>query len=230
MAKARRWKWIGGIAFALAAGAALFGFATNRTVLHSAEGKVFTDPATIPAQQVGLVLGTSPTFKGMPNLFFVRRMDAAAELYHAGKVQKLLVSGDNGSVNYDEPTAMRNALVARGVPAEDIVRDYAGFRTLDSVVRAREIFGVSRCTIITDDFHLPRALYIAEVKNVEAVGFQTEPLPRQASPRTYVRELGARALIWIDLHVVNRQPKFLGRPEPIEVAQDGSEAPPRQRV
>jgi SanA protein len=154
-------------------------------------------------------------FGGNPNPFFVRRMDAAASLYKAGKVRKLLVSGDNGRVQYDEPAAMRAALLARGVPEQDIVVDDAGFRTLDSIVRAREIFGVTRCTIVTDDFHLPRALYIASERHVDAVGFQTTPLDRRLAPWTFVPEVGARSLVWIDLHVINRQPRFLGRPEPI---------------
>jgi len=137
-------------------------------------------------------------------------MDAAATLYKAGRVRKLLVSGDNGTPYYDEPTAMRDALVSRGVPEKDIVLDYAGFRTLDSVVRAHKVFGVDQCTIVTDDFHLPRALYIARNVHLDAIGYQTEPLSRSVSPWTYVRETGARSLVWIDLHVLNRQPKFLG--------------------
>lgn len=196
-------------------GALLFGWATNRAVLTNSEGKIYADVHEIPSEPVGLVLGTAATLGGYKNPFFERRMDAAATLYKAGKVKKLLVSGDNGSKKYDEPTAMQQALTVRGIPAKDVVLDYAGFRTLDSVVRAREIFGVDHVTIVTDDFHLPRALYIATEKNLHAVGFQTAPLPRHIAPWTYAREVGARSLVWLDLHILNRQPKFLGPREPM---------------
>lgn len=196
---------------------ALAGFlwATNRAVIASAEGKIFDLPEQVPDGLVGLVLGTAPTIQGRPNLFFMVRMEAAAKLYRAGKIKKVLVSGDNHAVTYDEPTAMREALVKLGVPKEDIAIDYAGFRTLDSVIRAKEVFGQERLTIIGDDFHLPRALYIASEIGVEAIGFQTRSLNRSISPRTYFSEIGARTLVWIDLKVFNRQPKFLGPRESI---------------
>jgi SanA protein len=186
-------------------------------LLNNAEGKVFATTDSVPKEPVGLVLGAAATINGYVNPFFAHRIDAAAALYKAGKVQKLLVSGDNGTVDYDEPTAMRDALVRRGVPEKDIVLDYAGFRTLDSIVRAHEIFGVDHCTIITDDFHLPRALYIAGERHLDAIGFQSEPVDRRLSPATYVRELGARSLTWVDMHITNRGPKFLGKKEPIRI-------------
>lgn len=216
--KKRRWKRIG-IGLSLAA-LATFGFcwAANASVLNGAEGRVYTDVDAVPAEGVGLVLGTSPKFHGARNPFFERRMDAATQLYKAGKVHKLLVSGDNGNRFYDEPTAMRKALIDRGVPNDAIVLDYAGFRTLDSVVRAHTVFGLDRFTIVTDDFHLPRALYIARERGINAVGFQTRPLPRGISNSMYVREVGARVLIWLDLHVWNTQPKIAGPKEPILTA------------
>jgi len=200
-----RWFLLGGATLL-----ALFVWGTNRTVLASAEGKIFVDAGSVPQRPVGLVLGTAPLVNGNRNPFFERRMDAAARLYEAHKVGKLLVSGDNHIKGYDEPTAMRDALVARGVPAADIALDYAGFRTLDSIVRAHKVFGVDRCIIVTDDFHMQRALYIASNESIDAVGFQTAPLPRSISPWTYVREVGSRSLVWMDLHVWARQPKFLG--------------------
>lgn len=208
----RRRLWLGPIAFA---GTAAFCLATNQVVLGSAAGRIYTSTEQIPVRPVALVLGTAPVFNGHPNPFFTRRMDAAAALYRSGKVRKLLVSGDNSRADYDEPGAMRVALISRGIPQADVVVDDAGFRTLDSVVRARRVFGVTECTIVTDDFHLPRALYIATERGIDAVGFQTEPLDRRLAPWTYAREVGARSLVWVDLHVLNRQPKFLGRPETI---------------
>ncbi len=190
--------------------------AITHLVGAAGDGRIFTDVLQIPPKRVALVLGTSPKIaSGAKNLYFVRRMEAAATLYKAGKVEKLLVSGDNGEIYYNEPTAMKKALIERGVPADAIACDYAGFRTLDSVVRAKEVFGVSDLTIVTDDFHLPRALYIAQEKGLRAVGFQTKPLPMSTSPRTHFREFGARLLIWMECNITHRQPKFLGPREPI---------------
>lgn len=211
--KRRRRLWL---AFGTVLAAAAFTWVTNLDVLNSAEGRVYTDPAKLPAHQVALVLGTSPkTSQGTPNLFFERRIHAATELYRSGRVKKLLVSGDNGTPYYDEPTAMKKALVKRGVPAKDIALDYAGFRTLDSVIRANVIFGLKDCVIVTDDFHLPRALFVARKQGMDADGFQTAPLPRSISPWTYTREIAARTMMWFDVRVLNRQPKFLGYTESI---------------
>jgi len=205
--KRRKLRWV-----ALGSLVAVSGFVllTNRTVLAAANGRVFTSADAVPTARVGLVLGTAPIFNGGKNPFFEHRMDAAAALYKAGKVSKLLVSGDNHVRTYDEPTAMRDALVARGVPAADIGLDYAGFRTLDSIVRAKKVFGVDRCVIVTDGFHLPRALYIASNEGLDAVGLASVPVPASLSPWTYAREVGSRSLVWLDLHVWNRQPRFLG--------------------
>lgn len=191
----------------------LFVLGTNGAVLSNASGKIYTSAEKVPAMPVALVLGTSPKFQGHKNLFFERRMDAAAQLYKARKVGKLLVSGDNGTRYYDEPTAMKKALLDRGVAEKDIALDYAGFRTLDSVVRAHRVFGIDKCIIVTDDFHLPRALYVAENENLHAIGFQTQPIDHDYSPNTYRREVFSRSLAWLELHVLNTQPKFLGKKE-----------------
>lgn len=184
----------------------------NQVVLSSTASRIYTSTDLVPSRPVALVLGTSPTVAGRKNLFFERRMDAAALLYRSGKVKAILVSGDNGSVYYDEPGAMQKALVQRGVPTSAITQDHAGFRTLDSVLRAKRVFGVKEVTLVTDDFHLPRALYIARHEGLDAVGFQTKPLPPSVSPKTYVREVGSRALMFVDLYVLNREPKFGGPP------------------
>lgn len=185
----------------------------NLTLLNSAEGRIFLNAETTPVRRVALVLGTSPRAQGQKNLYFERRMNAAARLYRLGRVDKLLVSGDNSTPYYDEPTAMKAALEQRGIPPSSIVLDYAGFRTLDSVIRAHRVFGVTECTIVTDDFHLPRALYIARHEGLDAIGYQTEPLPSSVSPRTHIREIGSRALAWFDIVIIHRKPKFLGAPE-----------------
>lgn len=217
MPKLRRLKRIARLSFALLAGVGLFCYITNREVLDNADGKIYSSTKIVPTEPVALVLGTAPYINGFKNPFFWQRIDAAASLYRAGKIATILVSGDNGTKAYDEPTAMRDALVAKGVPLSSVVLDFAGFRTLDSIVRAHEIFGVTKCTIVTDDFHLPRALYIASERGLDAIGYQSEPVDRHYSTWTYTREIGARSLTWLDMHLTNRQPRFLGRKEPIRI-------------
>ena len=148
-------------------------------------------------------------------------MDAAAQLYREGKVRHLLVSGDNGRKEYDEPTSMRDALVKRGVPESAITLDYAGFRTLDSMARASLVFGLRRCTVVTDDFHLARALFLAQAQGVEAVGCQSLPVPWKRSWKTRIRELASRTVACLDVYVLHTQPHFCGTSEtlPVSAAQ-----------
>jgi SanA protein len=188
---------------------------TNMAVLASARANVFDSTDRVPAEPVALVLGSAPYLNGVKNPFLEHRLDAAAELYRKGKVAKVLASGDNSTKAYDEPTAMKAGLVERGVPEAAIVLDYAGFRTLDSVVRAHRIFGVDHCIIVTDDFHIARALYIAQKEGLDAIGLQSAPVPSSVSPWTGVREIGARTQAWIDLVVLHKSPRLLGRREAI---------------
>lgn len=156
---------------------------------------VSADTEALPHKRVGLVLGCSPVLKsGQPNTFFQNRMQAAAAAFQAKKVDYLLVSGDNHSTTYDEPTAMRDALIKLGVPEDRIVLDYAGLSTLDSVVRAKKVFGLSEFCIITQRDHALRALYIARANGIEAVAFPAKdvrparhahPHPRVARPRPH---------------------------------------------
>ena len=154
-----------------------------------------------------------------PNLHFNQRIEAAAALFKAGKVRHLLVSGDNSVKNYDEPTDMRDALVEAGVPREAISCDYAGLRTLDSVVRAKTVFGLTNFTIVTEEFHCPRSVWIARKHGMNAVAFAAPDLSARWSARVKIREALARAWCSIDLYVLHRQPKFSGTPHPITVPQ-----------
>jgi SanA protein len=182
----------------------------------AANERVFRSVETIPANDVGLVLGTGKlTSSGRPNLHFTQRINAAVELYRSGKVQHLLVSGDNHIASYDEPTDMMNALVAAGIPANAITCDYAGFRTLDSVVRASTVFGLKKFTIVTEEFHCPRALWIAQQHGLNAIAFAAPDLSARWSLRVKARESLARVLCGLDLYVLNRSPKFPGPPEPL---------------
>ena len=189
----------------------------DHTCEQAAKGRIFKSVNAVPAREVGLVLGTSKeTRYGKSNLHFDHRIAAAAELYRAGKIHHILVSGDNHIATYDEPTDMRNALVAAGVPASAITCDYAGFRTLDSVVRAQEVFGLSQCTIISEDFHCPRALWIAQQHRLNAIAFAAPDVGLKSwSLRAKFREEFARAWCGVDLYVFHRQPKFPGPREPI---------------
>jgi vancomycin permeability regulator SanA len=137
-------------------------------------------------------------------------MDAAAELIQSGKVEYLLVSGDNRFRTYDEPTEMRKALIARGVPAAKIVCDYAGLTTLDSVVRAKAVFGQESVTIVSQRFHNERAIYLARAFGVDAIGYNAADVPLASAPRTYLREILSRQRAWLDANIIRRQPRHLG--------------------
>ncbi|GIW34881.1 vancomycin high temperature exclusion protein [Meiothermus sp.] len=185
---------------------------TNAWVERYSQPWLYQDPLQVPHNRVGLVLGTGPTtVRGRPNPYFVGRIQAAAQLYQAGKVDYLLVSGDNSSPYYDEPSAMREALIALGVPKERIYRDYAGFRTLDSVVRARGVFGEQRFTIVSQRFHNQRAVYIARHRGLEAIGYNAPDPPEGFHSNTRFREPLARVQMLLDL-LLNKQPRYLGAP------------------
>jgi SanA protein len=182
----------------------------------AAAGRIFRSVDAVPQNDVAMVLGTGKlTARGFLNLHFKQRIAAAAALYRAGKVRHLLVSGDNHIKSYDEPTDMRDALVAAGVPTNAITCDYAGFRTLDSVVRAESVFGLTHFTIVTEEFHCPRALWIARQHGLDVVAFAAPDLSVRWSARVKAREVLARAWCALDLYVLNRGPKFPGPPEPI---------------
>ncbi len=197
----------------------------NMLVLSIGSPRIANDLSALPRGATGLVLGTSPrSAKGAgPNPFFETRMDAAARLYKAGIVERLLLSGDNRRADYNEPVAMRDAMRQRGVPDTALVLDYAGFRTLDSVVRARKVFHLEdhAIIIITDDFHLPRALFIAEKTGLKALGFAGEPVPWRRSARTRIREWLSRVRACLDIYLWNTQPHFLGEPVPLSANEAG---------
>jgi len=204
-----------GFACLFASGAAFVAFA-NLHVIHANNDRLYTRIEDVPTRETGLVLGANSTLhNGTPNPFFTNRIDAAAALYQAGKVRRLLVSGDNSRANYDEPTMMQKALIARGVPASAIVCDYAGFHTLDSVIRARQVFGLNTCTIITQRFHNARALEMARANDLDAIGFCARDVGFRYSIRTGLREIASRTVAVLDLYVWHTQPHFLGPREPL---------------
>lgn len=193
---------------------------------NAAAEKIFRSTASVPTNDVALVLGTGKfTARGNPNLHFSQRIEAAAALFKSGKVRHLIVSGDNSVKTYDEPTDMRDALAAAGVPTNAITCDYAGFRTLDSVLRAKTVFGLTNLTIVTEAFHCPRAVWIAQRHGMNAVAFAAPDLSARWSARVKLRETLARTLCALDLYVLNRQPKFPGPPEKLLLAEHSALKP-----
>lgn len=184
---------------------------SSHTIRAAGAGLIARDTTAAASHKVALVLGCAAALSsGERNLYFEHRMDAAAELWRSGKAKFLLVSGDNHRASYDEPTQMMAALVRRGVPENVIVRDFAGFRTLDSIVRAQQVFGESRFCIVSQEDHLLRALYVAKSRGIEATGFAAADVPLSAGLRTKVREVFARLQAVLDVNLLNRNPRFPG--------------------
>ena len=185
-------------------------------IIRGSTGHEYSAVDAVPKNKVGLVLGCVPRLSnGRANSFFTHRMTAALELYQAEKVEYLLVSGDNHHVLYDEPTAMKAALVAAGVPADRVVCDYAGFRTLDSVVRANKVFLEDSFTVVSQRFHNQRAIYIGRTYGLEVVGYNARDVRRRWSIKTRLREQLARVKTVLDIYVLHQKPKFLGDTIPI---------------
>jgi SanA protein len=184
----------------------------------STEDKVFTDSDSLDGHTVALVLGTSKKLSsGASNPFFENRIKAAAELFHKGKITHFILSGDNRTRNYNEPMEMRKSLIELGVPDSAITLDYAGLRTLDSIVRSKEIFGQEKITIITQSFHSYRALFISNYYNIDAVALVAKDSTTEASFRVYIRECFARTKAVLDLYVLNTSPRHLGEKEPLDI-------------
>jgi SanA protein len=172
---------------------------------------LFDDYRKIPENKCGLLLGTSKySIHGGINPYFSSRLDAAAKLYHSGKVKYIIASGDNREAAYNEPRFMAAGLKERGIPAEKIFLDYAGFRTLDSVVRGKEIFGQSSVTVISQRFHNERAVYIGRTYGISVIGFNADNAKSASSQLVRLREVFARFKAFIDVKIIKGQPKFLG--------------------
>lgn len=185
-----------------------------RRVENETDALLYNSVDAIPHRKTGVLLGCSPVLKsGYPNPYFTNRIQATADLYHAGKISNILVSGENSRADYDEPTAMKEALVAMGVPDSVIYLDYAGFRTIDSMIRAKEIFGRDSVTIISQPFHNRRALYIARHYGIEAVAYNARDLGGNYGLHQKLRERGARVKLFADLYLVRYSPHFLGKSE-----------------
>lgn len=197
---------------------------------NASRSRIFSSVQEIPdrensdqAETVGLVLGCSPYIGSVKNLYFVHRIKAAAELWKSGKVSALIVSGDNKKHNYNEPREMKRALIEAGVPASRIVCDYAGLRTLDSIVRASKIFKAKQIIIISQLFHNKRALAIARHHDIDAYALNADEVKKKRLwLRSFLRERAARACMILDLWILDTQPRHLGEPVPLPAARDES--------
>ena len=191
----------------------------NFWIVSSTKDAIYYQAEDVPTRKVGLILGTAKSDgKGGVNKYFKERVEAAAELYYLGKVQHLIVSGDNRTIYYNEPRDMYQALAELGVDKADITLDFAGLRTLDSVVRSKLVFDQDEIIIITQDFHCYRSLFIANYHAIDAVAYAADnkdPLPSGLA----VREIMARVKSVMDLYILDRSPKFLGKKEKIPVNQ-----------
>lgn len=193
-------------------------FLCNLWVVNSTKDQVYYDVDKVPPKNIALVLGTSKYFKtGKPNLFFHNRIEAARKLYEEGKVKFFILSGDNSLTYYNEPQDMKKALVKAGIPDSLIQLDYAGFRTFDSVVRSKKVFDQTAVIIITQEFHIFRALFISNYYGMNSVGFVAEKVDLKHSVYTKVREYLARCKAVLDLYILKKEPKYLGQKIKIKI-------------
>ncbi len=188
----------------------------NLYIIVAAHNDIYSDPTKIPYNRVGLLLGTAKhEMDGGINPYYTARVKAAVLLYNLGKIDRILVSGDNSAENYNEPLKFKKDLIAQGVPEKNIYLDYAGFRTLASIVRAKEVFGLDRFTIISQKHHNQRALFLARQKDIEAVAYNADEVYGFAGLPTRTREFFARVKAAMDI-VFDVKPKYLGRKIKIE--------------
>jgi vancomycin permeability regulator SanA len=181
--------------------------ATSGDITSVAEASTRTDPQ----RDVALVLGAGLRTDGSPSFVLRTRVEAAVDLYKRGLVRKLVMSGDNSLASYDEVSAMKDYAETLGVVRRDVILDYAGFRTLDSCVRIRKVFGQTRIYVVSQRFHLPRAVHLCRWAGVDTIGIIADD-PRGWSSRlkSTVREVPANAIAWAEAHVFGRGPKYLG--------------------
>jgi SanA protein len=182
----------------------------------STANRIYREVEDIPHNKVGLVLGTARhQVGGGINPYYQSRIDATIALYKAGKISYVLVSGDNGSVYYNEPNTIKKDLIEAGIPENRIYLDYAGFRTLDSMIRARIVFGLDSVTVISQEFHTERALFIASKKDLYAIGYSARDVEGSRGLKVHLREYFARVKVFLDL-IFNTQPRFYGKRIEIE--------------
>ncbi len=213
MRRPNKWQWMAIVATLCLAGLPLLLIYISHKRIESYSAYLYADVESVPHFDVALVLGTTKAVFGRPNRFYQYRLQAVAELFFAGKIKAILISGDNAQKSYNEPVDMKNDLLKLGIPKEVLTLDYAGFSTLDSVLRAKRIFGQSRLIVVSQPFHCKRAIYIARRHRIDAYGFPAKDVTGPVAQKTYSREYLARVKALLDVEILNSQPRFLGKRE-----------------
>ncbi len=189
---------------------------SNLWVEFQTKDRLYSDVNTIPAKNVALLLGTSKRLRYRRiNRYFKYRIDAVVKLYKAGKIKHIIASGDNRTIYHNEPVDMQKSLMEQGIPKEAISLDYAGFRTLDSIVRCKEIFSQDDIIIVSQAFHNKRAIFISDYYGIKAIGFNARDLSFNEGKKVVLREYFARFKAVLDLYILKTKPKFLG--EKVEI-------------
>ncbi len=209
-------KWLSAVLITLVVIATSI-YAIDRWVSWKSQDDIISDISQVPKFQVAVVLGTSKYLGRTLNEYYSHRIEAAIKLYEQGTVSRFLLSGDNAHRSYNEPWTMKRDLLKAGVPESNIHLDYAGFRTLDSIVRAKRIFDTDNFLIVTQRFHCERALFIAKYHDIKATCLAVAGPTKPSGNSVRIREIFARTKAFLDLYIFNVQPKFLGPKEPIIV-------------
>ena len=190
-----------------------FVYLLDRYIDYTAQDRIYSDIHKVPHKRAALLLGTAKyVARGKKNYFYVYRIRAAAALWKAGKVDAIVVSGDNATKYYNETKRMEDDLIKAGVPRKYIAADYAGFRTLDSILRAEAVFDLKDYIIVSQKFHLERALFIAKSKGQKVIGFTAKDIPGTKSARKMAfREYLARMKAFLDVTILQTEPRFYGK-------------------
>jgi vancomycin permeability regulator SanA len=182
---------------------------------------IYDSSFDVPSSPVAIVLGAGVRSDGSPSPMLADRVEAGVDLYRAGKVSRLLMSGDNSTALYDEVTAMKRYAVELGVPPDRVNLDYAGFRTYDTCVRAARVFGIRRAVMVSQRYHLPRAVYTARSVGIDAVGYAAGRNYYAGQEIYYLRELASLAVAWYEVNLLHPDPRFLGEPVDLETQFPG---------
>ena len=190
-------------------------------ISYQAQPCIYRDVKKVPPKKAALLLGTNKYIaKGKKNYYYLYRIRAAAALWKAGKVKAIVVSGTNDSRYYNETRSMYKDLIRAGIPAKYISQDFAGFRTLDSIVRAEAIFDLKEYIIISQKFHLERAIFIARAKGQKVTGFEAKSKEgTKAAYKMKLREYLARAKAFLDVYILKTEPRFYGKKEKVHYKQ-----------
>ncbi len=206
-------------ALLMLASVAVVALSIDYWVTYGAKDKIYHDIDTLPDREIGLVPGTSKYIRRDLNPYYQYRIETAYKLFEDGKIKAFLLSGDNAHRSYNEPWTMKRDLLKKGVPENDIHLDYAGFSTLDSVVRAKQVFETDHFTIVTQQFHCERALFIAKHRGIDAICLAVPGPEGWAAVKIRIREIAARVKAFLDIYLLDTTPRFTGPKEPLSIQE-----------